>query len=600
MRINKLILQDFKFFNGKYELKLNGNNLLIFGENGSGKSSLYWALYTFLQSSIKSDNEVKKYFDISNSQNLINRYAKDPKPSIGLELIDSEGRTYNYTISKETVNTNKDDNTTILEANFASDFINYRVLSRVYDFRNSQDINLFEVFEKDILDYIRLETIENAGQEWQELKKGLNPRPNMSTSQYKDFQARIQKFNEEFERYLKNILEDANNFLQNDFDINIKLEWNYQKATYDDFVSGSTTKRNHKTIAPKIILKAKYLDDKIENDEILKPHTFLNEAKLTAIALSIRLAVLKERLASAGLKVLVLDDLLISLDMNNRDIVLDIILKQFNDMQILIMTHDEMFFEFAKHKIKQISNSFNWYFWKMYEGNRDVPKPYITDSKTYLQKAEEYLIKNEYEIAGNFLRKEAERFCKDFLPKKYHYTKQFNLRDLNGLILQAKEFAKNAGMNIDNFEKLDRFRKFVLNISSHDSYDVPKYKQETKECLETLKELNKIKSVKLPINEKMQFELKDNEGSVWKIKFSLEEEFKVIILNGSHYLSKGLINYEVYKNSDTEVKVKHTSKTIENFYKGFYKKSDKTKSEDYLEEIVLEDGRKLKDILEMI
>jgi len=36
---------------------------LVYGNNGSGKSSLFWALYTFLQSSIKpNDDEVKKYF----------------------------------------------------------------------------------------------------------------------------------------------------------------------------------------------------------------------------------------------------------------------------------------------------------------------------------------------------------------------------------------------------------------------------------------------------------------------------------------------------------------------------------------------------------
>ena len=60
MRINRLILQDFKFFYGYNELLFNGNNTLIYGENGSGKSSIYWALYTFMQSSIKEDAEVKK------------------------------------------------------------------------------------------------------------------------------------------------------------------------------------------------------------------------------------------------------------------------------------------------------------------------------------------------------------------------------------------------------------------------------------------------------------------------------------------------------------------------------------------------------------
>lgn len=88
MRINRLILQDFKFFYGFNELQFSGNNALVYGENGSGKSSIYWALYTFMQSSIKEDDEVKKYFDPSNPQNLVNRYAEDPEPKIILELVD--------------------------------------------------------------------------------------------------------------------------------------------------------------------------------------------------------------------------------------------------------------------------------------------------------------------------------------------------------------------------------------------------------------------------------------------------------------------------------------------------------------------------------
>src|SRR5690606_41039397 len=62
-------------------------------------------------------------------------------------------------------------------------------------------------------------------------------------------------------------------------------------------------------------------------------------------------------------------------------------------------------------------------------------------------------------------------FCKDFLPKKYHYTTEYNVHDLNGLILQCKAFAESGGLDITLFEALDSHRKFVLNPTSHDSYD---------------------------------------------------------------------------------------------------------------------------------
>ncbi|WP_431198740.1 AAA family ATPase [Mucilaginibacter sp. P25] len=75
-KIRKLILQNFKFFLGNHELDFERKNVLLYGENGSGKSSIYWALYTFLQSVFKTDNlEIRKYFDPKHNENLINRYS---------------------------------------------------------------------------------------------------------------------------------------------------------------------------------------------------------------------------------------------------------------------------------------------------------------------------------------------------------------------------------------------------------------------------------------------------------------------------------------------------------------------------------------------
>ena len=87
-KIKSITLRNFKFFYGtetEYEhnkIELNENNLLLFGENGSGKSSVYWALYTFLQSCLKSDDaKIKKYFLKEGTQSLRNRYATDDAPS---------------------------------------------------------------------------------------------------------------------------------------------------------------------------------------------------------------------------------------------------------------------------------------------------------------------------------------------------------------------------------------------------------------------------------------------------------------------------------------------------------------------------------------
>ncbi|GIT99711.1 hypothetical protein TSL6_02180 [Sulfurovum sp. TSL6] len=607
MRINKLLLQDFKFFLGKNELEFGGENVLIYGENGSGKSSIYWALYTFLQSSIKEDHEIKKYFDAGDPQNLINRYAESPDPKIELELIDNEKRKTVYTISNDLINTNRGDDTQIKEANLASDFINYRLLSRIYDFRNSEDIDLFKVFEQEILDYISLSTILNAGEEWQELKIGLDPHPRMTDQTYRDFQDKMSLFNRELKAYLLDIIEDANNFLQNDFSVPIKLTWSYDNATYNDFVRGSTRRRNQKTLPPIIHLKARFLDENIRDKDIPKPHTFLNEAKLTAIALSIRLSILKKRLVGNILKILVLDDLLLSLDMNNRDIVIDIMLDQFDDYQLIILTHDRIFFELVQHKIK-VSDRRKWKNIEMYEGvTEDVIYPFIVDSSTYLKKAEKYFYLNEYEISGNFLRKEAESFCKDFLPKRYHYTLEYDTYNLANLIQQCVKYAKDANLDDTLFKKLDSYRQFVLNSTSHDSYDVPKFKSEIIGCLDTLKELRKIKNETfLKKGEILEFEIVDENGSdVYKFEIKLEDDFRLLkIGDDDTVISKGMINYWIEKNGayigSTSGRKKdsthHANITLKKLYEDTYKSSNKVMNPDFWEEIIIrETGKKLKE-----
>ena len=72
-RINKIVINGFKAFPSLYTIELGGKHLLMYGENGSGKSSIYYALHCIFNSYRKPDKG-KKYFDKNNSQNLINRF----------------------------------------------------------------------------------------------------------------------------------------------------------------------------------------------------------------------------------------------------------------------------------------------------------------------------------------------------------------------------------------------------------------------------------------------------------------------------------------------------------------------------------------------
>lgn len=52
-RITKITLDNFRAYIYPLDIKMPaGENLLVYGENGSGKSSLYKALRYFLESSV--------------------------------------------------------------------------------------------------------------------------------------------------------------------------------------------------------------------------------------------------------------------------------------------------------------------------------------------------------------------------------------------------------------------------------------------------------------------------------------------------------------------------------------------------------------------
>ena len=103
---------------------------------------------------------------------------------------------------------------------------------------------------------------------------------------------------------------------------------------------------------------------------IPKPHVFLNEARLTGIALSMRMAIFDQRYKGTGdFKILVLDDLLLSLDMGKRMEVIKFILNsdKFTNYQLFIFTHDKGFYNVLRNNI--IRKEDDWKCFEFYENN---------------------------------------------------------------------------------------------------------------------------------------------------------------------------------------------------------------------------------------
>lgn len=603
--INRIHICGFKAFPNDFELQLEGKNLLMYGENGSGKSSIYYALHCMFQAPLKPDAG-KKYFDPASEQHLKNLNNLDADSKI---WIDFDGRhPFIYNIDKEGYQFTLLGGKHPLPAQINGCFVNHQFLFHFFNFRNSQRINLFPVFIKDIFPFCKDDnTGLHIGEMYDEItasiiKKGRHIHP--------DYISNIEYFN----KAVKKVVEDINIYASdrynesfkdeddNELVIRLRYDSNFDKPEddtneywlkYDNIIelvkeNGEIKERKSsykKLNEPFIGLE---ISEKMPNGnlrKIVKPHTYFNEAKLTAIALAVRFALLNIEKPADG-RFLALDDMLISLDMSNRAKVVDFLLKISDKYKIYLFTHDKMFFEYFKHKTKK--NQDAWVYKEIY---MDYDKtPYIRNSEDYLGEAEHYIKQHEYEIAGNFLRKAAELLCKNFLPNKWQLSPDYSRLDLNGLIHNSKRYAEESGMtDISVFEELDSFRKFILNPASHDSYDVVKYRYEVELCLQTLMVFKDIDSVPfLNRGDKLCFELKCKVPSIdiYKFELILCDNFRIIKQPGkTPLLSKGMINYRVIKNGEVGT-MQSDNTTIKSFYEKCYEKSDKTKDANYLNSVV--------------
>ncbi len=405
-RISKLTINNFKSFKELATVDFGAKNILAYGLNGSGKSSLYWTLYTFLQSSVKQPlSEVHKYFILNDPQSLRNIHADNAADSfINLELIDTDS--------------------SIKDANNASDFINYRLLLNFYNSAHSEEIELFPVFNRDILPYFNNANGENFGvlykalaentpdkrQAAEKVRRGIAKLSGLTISAInKAYALEVTSFNTALETFVTDLIQPSNNFLTAHF-----LGEDSLKIALSMSAGASYDKRKNELYEPSILMT---VDQKMADGTfklINRPHSFLNEARLTQIALSVRLAAMLNRPGINGLfKFLVLDDMLISLDMSNRMTVVKIILTDpaFANFQLIILTHDKSFFNLIKSR----TISQDWKYFDFLKDDNPASQPEVKDSKTDLEKAKEYFEQNDFDGCANFLRKTAENILTHYL-----------------------------------------------------------------------------------------------------------------------------------------------------------------------------------------
>lgn len=439
--INKIHILGFKAFPNDFELVLEGKHLLMYGENGSGKSSIYYALHCMFQAPLKSDIG-KKYFNADSEQHLknINNLAADSKIVIDF----TNNHPWIYSINKDGYNTELLGGVHPLPADINGCFINHKFIFYFFNFRNSQRINLFPVFIKDILPFCKDEhTGLHIGEMYDTItasiiKRGRHIHPDyISTIEY--FNKTVKSVVEDINLYASDIynasFKDADG---NELVIRLRYDSNYDKPEedsneywlrYDNIIelvkeNGEIKERksSYKKLNEPFIgleISEKLPDGRLR--KIIKPHTYFNEAKLTAIALSVRFALLNLDKPADG-RFLALDDMLISLDMSNRAKVVDFLLKISDKYKIYLFTHDRAFFEHFKERIyfanksKGVAKEDGWLFKELYKDDTPTNNPKDFNSESDIAKARKHYKEFDYPAAANYLRKAVEAMVNEIFP----------------------------------------------------------------------------------------------------------------------------------------------------------------------------------------
>ena len=474
MRITDIEIKNFRAFPATYQIDLGktGKNLLVYGENGSGKSSLYLALKHFLESGVDESNEGNKSPAFENHQNI---FIQDPG-HIKLSLrADRWSKKNTYEWSQRVTGETNDE--LITEASKVKGFLDYKALLEThYLHRENDTVNLFDLLVDGLLaNTINPVTERSLVEDWSAIQPPF-PRRNAKT-QITALERQIVNFNRELANRLADLRPKVDEIL-NKFGYDVVLDLDFQGIVYN---------QDKKTLDnQEILLKVEFFDT-----EIPAHHIFLNEAKLSAMAIAIYLSSILIQ-PDSTLKILALDDVLIGLDMSNRLPVLDILEEYFSDYQIFLTTYDKAWYEIVKQRT---SRGGKWKAVEFYFSQTDEYEvPIYVENKAYLEKAREYLDTNDYKACAIYVRTAFEATIKQYCEKKdlaikyRENPKDLRSEDFWAPIKMEEDEAGHLLLDLRVVDEIERSRKFILNELSHATF-ANIYRKELEDAIEAVEQL---------------------------------------------------------------------------------------------------------------
>ena len=498
LRIKTLTLTDFRAFPGPapQAIEFGGKNLLVYGENGAGKSSIYHALRA-----VFSDAPQRKRGSLADYKN------KFSKPGVGCARVDivfdglteRASWTLGFSASASGIHSlpnaspitadaavehhpfhvmREPDRTAFRRATARAACLDYRALLDTNYRHGNDEINLFGVAVNHLLrdyDYTPSGGLPaTIGSLWDKVDGadktkavGANP-----TSHRPSFVKDCENLNKAIASALITLQPLVNALLgdlgHSDLQV-VNLAYGYVGPKAAHF------KRERGLMGGTLVPNVRY-----RGHDPARPQDFLNEARLSALALSIYFAgrlTCTPAVASDVLKLLVLDDVLIGLDHANRLPVLDLLQKHFATWQIVLLTHDRGWFDMARGWLDETA----WHCIEIFEGDRSAaaPMPVVRSAanrpaKQYLAHAKKLLAEHYVEASANYTRHGFEAALRggcqlNNVPVAF----QQNTKDVKSeeLLKAVEDWAKLDPARKLRFEpvltRLRLLRNVVLNPYSH-------------------------------------------------------------------------------------------------------------------------------------
>ena len=456
-RIRKIEIENSRAYYDRLDFILEkGENLLLYGENGSGKSSLFKSINDFIQSFYSQVNYTRNRYKTAKANGgvLVSIGDYDQMNQQFSNVVD-----YRFGLG---VDNTQVENTGFMKALAVTrGFLNYRDLLMMYLQYEEENPNLFGFFVEHLLGYhvpvIQGKNYTLASQ-WKIIRNELFNSLTRKTLTHRQGVSHLQDFEMVLRSVLDNLFEDVNKFLSQYFNnFNLKIDYVLQPMLLT-YARKKADWRLNKDLRLKIQLGNAQISDYTEE---------LNEARLSAIAICLYLAALKVN-PGKELHLMFLDDIFIGIDSSNRWPILEILEHEFSDFQIIIATYDRSWYCLARNYLMKHRKN-TWKFVNLFSLLKKVDDqtffvPVMTAGMTAYDKAKEYLHGQrsvDLPAAANYFRKSLEELISEKnLPKELFLNDDFSL-------IPGYKLTKRVSALADLFLKIGEDATNIMTVESY-------------------------------------------------------------------------------------------------------------------------------------